>query len=203
MANASIYTLEDPGSGGVRYVGWTSRSLLERFCEHLSEARRGGRYHRACWIRLLLSNDSEPTIRLRAIVPIADGPEAERLLIRGFRREGFRLVNTTDGGEGTRGYKYTEEDRRRMSLAHAGKKLGPMSEKARAAHSRSMMGKKKSEEHCAKMSIAQIGKKRTPETKAKMSARQKGRKLSPEWRANISAGHQRRNAARRAGVLIV
>jgi hypothetical protein len=44
----------------------------------------------------------------------------EKLLIASFRDMGFVLANKSDGGEGSSGYKHTEESKRKNSLAKMG-----------------------------------------------------------------------------------
>jgi len=91
--------------------------------------------------------------------------ELEMLLISviGRRQHGGPLVNSTDGGEGTSGYKHVN---RRM--------------------------RKHSQEHKDKIAASLIGGKRTPEQRAKMSAWQIGRKMSPESRVKMREAAIRR-----------
>jgi len=196
MKLASIYSLEDPRSGAVRYVGRTLKSSGGRLYQHIRDARLGGVNHRVNWIRSLLNIGIEPIIRIRAIVSVSSAPEAERLLIRGLRKEGARLVNSTDGGEGMEGYSHTPETRAKLSRARTGKKA---SVETRTKMSRSQikrfekseerekfLGRRHSVESIAKMSAAHRGHKHTPEARAKISATHKGYKFTPEHRANLS-----------------
>lgn len=59
------------------------------------------------------------------------------------------LVNLTDGGDGKRGCKQTEDAKKRISEAHK--------------------GKKHTEEHCERISKALTGQKRTPTQRARVS----------------------------------
>jgi len=47
----------------------------------------------------------------------------ERLLISCFRELGHKLANLTDGGDGTSGYKHTDQQRKKFSLARIGKPI--------------------------------------------------------------------------------
>ena len=79
------------------------------------------------------------------------------------------LRNMTDGGEGTigctspnKGKAFSEETRKKLSLSHLGKKIGPLSE-----------------DHKDKISKSKTGKKRAPfseETKQKMREAQQARR---------------------------
>lgn len=82
------------------------------------------------------------------------------------------LLNLTDGGEGTAGRVFTEEQKSKISSAKKGRKF--------------------SDEHKEKISASQKGKTRegrphTDEAKAKMSASKKGKKMSDKYKASVSA----------------
>jgi hypothetical protein len=47
-----IYSLADPRTGEVRYIGVTIQSLNRRLCCHMGSARRGEETHRARWMRV-------------------------------------------------------------------------------------------------------------------------------------------------------
>lgn len=86
--------------------------------------------------------------------------------IKFWRNDGADLVNHTDGGDGQRGRRQSEETRLKISNALKGRKLSPEHiAKTRAFH----MGKKWF-----------LGKKRSPEDRAAISARTKGKRLPQE-----------------------
>ena len=89
-----------------------------------------------------------------------DRDERERYWIALARDYGHKLVNGTDGGDGTQGYVFTPEVRERISKA--------------------ITGVKKSLECRKKQSDAHKGKKKTPEHRRAMSDAQKGKRQSPE-----------------------
>ena len=74
-------------------------------------------------------------------------------------------LNLTDGGDGRRGYKASEETKAKMSAAQKGKKT---SDETRAKLSAANIGKKLTPESIAKRSAKRIGKKRDPEVFVKM-----------------------------------
>jgi hypothetical protein len=94
-----------------------------------------------------------------------------------------RLVNLTDGGDGTSGYKPSEESKKKMSESQKGivspNKGNTYSEETRKKLSdinkgnRNKLGTKLSEESKNKCSESQRGKKLSEETKNKMSERTK------------------------------
>lgn len=113
-----------------------------------------------------------------------------------LRREGFKLCNFTDGGEGCSGRIATEEQRRKISVSNSGKKRTPeMRERISRAKSnpsaetraklaliKGMTGKRHSLETKKKMSISAMGNKRGLGNKGGL-----GRKLSIEHRAKLVA----------------
>lgn len=128
-----IYTLSDPITNEVRYIGQTVMSLKMRLGNHIRESRRPHNTHKLNWIRSLNKKGVKPQIDL-----LEEGiwGETEIYWIAQFKQWGFRLVNSTEGGDGTI-RKKTEEEKRKISEAHMGKKL--------------------SEEHKKKLSEAKLG----------------------------------------------
>lgn len=109
---ARIYALADPRTGEVRYVGMTVRSLKVRLRDHLRAMKRDD--YRTRWIRSLRSAGVKPEMNELEIVPVEDRCAAEQRWISFYRQQGARLVNATNGGAGTLGYRRTEEDKRRI-----------------------------------------------------------------------------------------
>ena len=162
----TIYTLEDPRSGDVRYVGVTHQKMRVRYAQHLELARKSPRYHLANWVRSLLANGVQP---LMVPVEVGSGEgwgEAETKWIKHFRELHCDLVNATNGGEGCPGHSVSAEARERIRQAHLGKPL--------------------SAAHRAKVAAGNRGKKMSPEAIEKTAAFWRGRKHRPESRAKIS-----------------
>ena len=110
------------------------------------------------------------------------------------------LTNMTFGGEGTSGFKHSEETKRKIGEASKGREF---SEEVKRKISEGNKGKKNSEEAKRKMSESHKGikyseeakrkiseackcKKRSEETKLKISEARKGIKLSEEHKKKIS-----------------
>ena len=88
-------------------------------------------------------------------------------LIREHDTTNFKYgYNQTNGGEGGNGYKWTEEQRKKMSESRKGKNTGK---------NNPMYGKKHSEESRKKMSEANKGRTFSEETRKKMSKASKGK----------------------------
>jgi hypothetical protein len=112
--------------------------------------------------------------------------EIEIMLIAHYGRRDLGkgpLVNLTNGGDGSFGYKHTSEAITKISAARKGR---PRTAETTA-------------EWRAKMSAAMKGRTRPPrstEWSAKLSAAQKGRTASPETRAKLREAWVRRKAAK-------
>jgi hypothetical protein len=141
-----IYTLSDPDTGQVRYVG-RSRNARRRLYDHVAKARSTGRTARVyCWIRSLLARGVLPMVEVVEVCPADQWAERERFWITSLRASGVDLTNLNDGGYGP--WDVHPETRARLSAATAawnrGRKGTPASAHARsvwsAAHRRRMAG---------------------------------------------------------------
>jgi hypothetical protein len=92
----TIYSLCDPRSGAVRYIGKADQPC-KRLRAHVNE-RADRRKNR--WINQLKSMGLEPELRILEVVPSDDWETAERHWIAHYRDSGADLTNHTDGGEG-------------------------------------------------------------------------------------------------------
>lgn len=173
MNATTIYTLSDPRSGEVRYVGKTTKSLKVRIANHVSRAKCGENRYTATWIRSL---PTRPVIKALAIVENELGSETEIRLIALLRGRGYRLTNLTEGGEGALGLPSSRKGQH-LSAEH------------RANIGAAKIGHTHTAETKAKLAIAarivHTGRKRPAETSARISAALMGRSLSPEHRAKL------------------
>lgn len=103
--------------------------------------------------------------------------DLEKIYIKQIKNDGVCLVNLTDGGEGSTGYKPTEETRRKLKKT----------QEQRAVLSALATGRKQSCETIAKKSKSMTGLKRSDEFKQTQRKNSLGRKHSEEARAKISA----------------
>jgi len=120
-----IYALSSPTAPEtVRYVG-QSQNPRARLRGHMGDARGGAKSHRANWLRQLIAAGLEPALQILEGAALDNWIERERFWIAHYRGLGARLVNQTDGGEGTLGFRWSEEERLRMSETRTGKKRPP------------------------------------------------------------------------------
>jgi hypothetical protein len=201
-----IYTLSDPRTGEVRYVGKTAYGLQHRLRQHVNDRSVS---HKTNWIRSLKAAEVRPIIEvLEEIVTSDEGvwQEAEAFWIESLRQMGCRLTNLRSGGYG--GGKLSRESREKVSASlraattperransrmHMLKNWDKISAARRAAGWRcpehvkaKMRGSRISEETKAKLRAINLGKRQTKETIAKRMAKMKGRPLSLEHRMKIS-----------------
>jgi predicted XRE-type DNA-binding protein len=119
----NIYTLSDPATREIRYVGKTHRDLFERLHEHVGNCDRST-YHSANWIRGLRDSGVRPLIELLEVTDDDTWAERERHWISTLRERGVRLTNIQDGGEGAHGYHQTETHKAKIGLANRGERNG-------------------------------------------------------------------------------
>lgn len=95
----------------------------------------------------------------------------------------------------TKGYKFTEEHKRKLSEQRRGKKMSEEGRKkiaeaqrrpeTRAKMSAALKGRKKTPEHVAKVAAAGVGRVWSEESRMKMSQSKRGKKQSPEVKEKI------------------
>jgi len=177
--------------GRVRYIGKTAGTLRHRLGEHLSESRSlvSKKNYRTNWMRSLLRSGIFPIIMLVGSVD-GDGKKEEIAWISYGFGEGWKLTNLTKGGDGTVGYKHTDEDKKRNGLL---KKGVPLSAIAKERISRALTGKIVSDNTKRLLSIAQIGMQYSDASKKKMSESHKGRVASAETKLKMSASQTGRH----------
>jgi hypothetical protein len=119
-----VYTLEDPENNVVRYIGITKQSLASRKAKHINNTKYYKvRNHKINWIKGLLKNNKKPLIQELDIASTYEELKyLEKYWIAQFKTWGFKLVNATEGGEGTMGYKHTKEALDKMKEIHSKKR---------------------------------------------------------------------------------
>jgi hypothetical protein len=175
MKTTFIYTLSDPDTLEIRYVG-KANDIKYRLWSHIHEAKRNSRNLRKCnWIKKLLAQGKKPIIDIIEEVPIESWKDSEIYWISQFKAWGFNLINMTSGGE-----------------------CGIISENCKKALSKSKRGHVKGTFKHSEETKALIREKRalqviTEEHRNKISDKMKGVKKTEEHRKNISKGKKLSN----------
>lgn len=107
-----IYVLIDPRTYQVKYVGQTHDPKY-RYSKHI--CFQAGKSYRASWLNKLRKLKIKPIMIIIEECDESDWAERETYWIRWYRKDGCSLVNATDGGEGTLGYKHSNEARKVIS----------------------------------------------------------------------------------------
>ena len=165
-----IYTLLDPITYEVRYVGQTKNYKI-RYTTHIRESKLNSS-HKSNWIKKLYKDNKYLLMDIIDICNKEDYPYYEKYYISLYKLLGYNLLNMTDGGEGISGYKYTLNDRLKRSNRMKG--IG-----------NTFYGKKHSQEAISKISIKNhyanlgnknpmYGKKQKDKSKKIMSLKKKG-----------------------------
>lgn len=161
---------------GKLYVGITSRSIRQRWNEHLYESRRDRSRMTVAWAIAKHGADNfriEPVCCARSWSDIC---AAERALIEQHGCVAPVGYNLRKGGEGAFGRTPTAEAVERSAAKHRGKPCHPNT----IAAARARKGQPKPVGHGAKVAAARRGKRQSAETKAKIAA---------YWAARRAAGH--------------
>jgi hypothetical protein len=107
--------------------------------------------------------------------------EHEKFLISCLKDCGIELINQTEGGEGSSGFKLTDETKRKIGIAvrsrgsEINKKISDklkgrkLSEETKLKMSASKLGVKKGDEHKKNISLARVGKVFSEKTRHKLS----------------------------------
>lgn len=151
MKTVYIYTLSDPRTHEIRYVGKTV-NIEKRYREHLNEYK--SRTYKEQWIHGMKKIGMKPILEVLDIVNDEDWCYWEKWWICMLKTWGIRLTNIGIGGEGGT---MTEETKKKLSEALKGKqsRLGSKwSEEQRDKTITSLVGRKLSEEHTKKIAAS-------------------------------------------------
>jgi len=165
-ARVFIYTLADPVTREVRYVG-KAINLQKRLRKHVYDSTGGHEQgHKANWIKSLRAQGLKPIIEaLEEIVEPTDEQwqEAERFWIEYLRVLGFKLTNLVAGGFGC--LNASPATRAKLRNNFKGRTHTP---ETRARMSASAKVVNSDKDHRARISATKKGYKHTPEAVRKI-----------------------------------
>jgi hypothetical protein len=110
----------------------------------------------------------------------------EKEFVKLYKSAGYCETNLTDGGEGTAGYRHTDEAKEKLSKAHSGRKNGPHSLERTFNISNSRINHRHSELAKKNMSLSAKGRIHSKETKEKIGRANKGKVASISKKQNMS-----------------
>ena len=124
-----IYGLRCPLSGEIRYIGQTIKKLNKRLCEHKSDKRHN--QYKINWIQKLEKLELIDSLKIELLEECLqkDLNDKEKLWIKKYKDNGNKLVNLTDGGDGTFGHICSDETKEKLRITSTGKKLTDKSKK--------------------------------------------------------------------------
>lgn len=178
-----IYTLTDPRTNEVRYVGKTVKTLEQRLIAHTGDTRKNT--HRRNWIIQLRRLGLRPLISLiETVADDGDWVAAERFWIAHYRKQGAKLTNLTDGGEGAPGNKVSEATKAKISKGNRGRRRSEATRQLISSYS-------SNRSEATRQKIRDAAARRQPpsaKTGKKISEAHRGKRHSDARRAAIAAG---------------
>lgn len=165
MKDTIIYTLLDPITNKIRYIGKTKSSLKYRLAQHITDSLNNGtNTHKKAWIKGLLLKGGVPIIEELEIVTDDNWKLCEQYWILQFKNWGFDLTNMTDGGDGNQNQVMSLESRLKIANSLKNKpRPQDVKDKIRQSH----LGKIVKESTKEKLRIYNLGKKQSEKTKSK------------------------------------
>ncbi|HXN95974.1 MAG TPA: NUMOD3 domain-containing DNA-binding protein [Candidatus Acidoferrales bacterium] len=172
MKCCTIYSLSSSRNNQPRYIGQTTQLLKTRLCQHRNYAKR-----RQTAVHKWMFREQQEgfVISITSVCEQARFNLDEIEIIGLLRMEGVKLLNHTEGGEGTVGWR-GNRGRKRPDLAarnrsNTGKPGHPMSDENKKKLIASIKGSKRPWlAQRNRESKVWLGRKHTEETKAKQSA---------------------------------
>jgi hypothetical protein len=115
MNNYKIYALIVKLTGEIRYIGLTKNSLKRRFKGHKDKSNMRTT-HKDRWVNKIGADNIDIILIEDNIENLEKANEREVFYISFYKNKGCKLVNSTDGGDGTAGRLLTEEQKNHLRL---------------------------------------------------------------------------------------
>ena len=156
-----IYGLKGKNENEIRYIGLTTGTLSHRLRRHLSDKKID---HKTNWIKEIGKNNIEIIVIEDNIPDIAILHGKEIFYIDKYKKEGHRLTNITNGGEGWYNMEFSQKHKENIKLNHANVK----------GENNPMYGKKHTDETKDKIRKLRLEHKISNETREKFRSKRKG-----------------------------
>lgn len=117
-----VYALVDPRNGEIRYIGKSSSGLKRPKHHFAKSVRLKHQLPIYSWINKLLKMGLVPTIEILEETDKKTLPFVEMYYIKISKKDGDRLLNLTEGGDGPTGRPMSQETKERISKANKGNK---------------------------------------------------------------------------------
>lgn len=186
------------------YVGKGTKSKSKSFYSYKTEFNRAFiKNNRSKWWQNITKKTEYVVEILFDNLSESEASELEIFLISEYKRIdccGGILVNMTDGGDGLSGYKFTAEQKNKMSESQKGKIV---TEETKNKISKSSKGKTLTEKHKENLSKSHNGKKMSNEAIEKMRNYKLNKKVSEETKKLISLSQTRDKHSRATPILCI
>jgi hypothetical protein len=114
--NYKIYVIKEVNSDEIRYIGLTKNSINRRLNDHIRDKKNKHKYN---WIKKVGKENIEIVIIEENISSIEEVCVKEVKYISEYRKNGHRLVNISNGGDGNFNFKFSDEHKLNISKNHA------------------------------------------------------------------------------------
>lgn len=114
METTFIYSLVDPNTNEIRYIG-KSNNPNKRLYDHIHSCNLT-HTHKNIWIKSLIKENKKPIVNIIQEVPINEWEFYEKYWINEYRNKGSKLTNLEPGGNGLTRHTYNTKER--MKLRH-------------------------------------------------------------------------------------
>lgn len=154
-----IYTLQDPISKEIRYVGKTVEGKKRFYRDIKPSVYKTGTSHLYTWIRKLRHSELFPIWNIVQTFELITNDElskAEMYWISYFKSLGCDLCNHTAGGDGMFGYVMSEATKSKLRAINLGK---PQSAETKEKRSQKLRGLKRTAESLERYKLSKLGTK--------------------------------------------
>lgn len=201
MKKCVVYGLYSSRDNELRYIGQTTQTPAYRLAQHRNYAKRKQTAVHKWFLREMAEGFN---VELRVICDEAIFNVTETELIAQHKASGARLLNLTDGGEGTVGWRGNAGNKRpdlaERNRRNAGAVGRPLSDENRVRLRQANVGRKRPDTaERSKGNTYFAGRTHSKETRSKQSAALRGRVFSAESIERMRVARLAYWQARKAG----